>query len=537
MKKLNIFISLLCSSAVLGVASSAIAANYTFEVSTEKPWVDSGTSSTDSQTVRVRSYVPGSNSVTFRNITLYTSTYTSGANALGDVVGTIYSIYGSGHTAWVDPYDGPKRTIIYPDSYVIHTELSVVNDQRIAAGNYYGSGNTFLYDVMYDEYKTLRAPYAAWVRLADLNNQGQIVGMQSSDGGYTRKGFIYDCANGFQSIQLPGASWTIPVKIDDQGNIYGYMTGIADAGYFIAHPDVQDDLSGCQLFPRDDVPPPVEFGNTFTFEMSGDFAQSVKIADFDGRGMNDLLVYHETGKTILYFGEEGFDKKIRYSGNEFFTLSDGVVIDTEWDLNNDGVYDKMKSKDFLGNRVYLSKPDGSFYYVPQKLPAGFLKYADFNGDGLVDLVLFDGAFASISYQLPQSSAPIDPAPAQDTTATTNPVPDTTSTTTTTDPAPAADTTTTTTTVTDPAPAGDSGATTSGAIPAISSDAEKVELELAVAVVNENNVVLTSGQTLWITSDTDITYNDSTGFEAGQDIQFKAWENPDSALIGISVELP
>jgi hypothetical protein len=43
--------------------------------------------------------------------------------------------------------------------------------------------------------------------------------------------------------------------------------------------------------------------------------------------------------------------------------------------------------------------------------------------------------------------------------------------------------------------------------------------------------------LWISTDIDITYNDSTGFEAGQLIQFKAWENPDGALIAIRVELP
>lgn len=88
------------------------------------------------------------------------------------------------------------------------------------------------------------------------------------------------------------------------------MSGIADAAYFIARPDSINNNSGCSLVARDDVAESIYFDNATSFELSGDFATGVKIADFNGGGVNDLLIYHEVGKTILYLGEDGFDNKI-----------------------------------------------------------------------------------------------------------------------------------------------------------------------------------------------------------------------------------
>ena len=45
--------------------------------------------------------MPGSNLITYRNVNIYTATYSSDGNVHGDVVGTMYTIYGSGNTAWV----------------------------------------------------------------------------------------------------------------------------------------------------------------------------------------------------------------------------------------------------------------------------------------------------------------------------------------------------------------------------------------------------------------------------------------------------
>ena len=491
----------------LGISKAVMATSYTFEVSNEQTWAAGGTTSTTTQNITVRSYVPGSNTTTYRNVTIYSSTYASDANALGDTVGTVYNIYGGGDTAWVNLSGIGKATVIYPDYYTMHTLLYAINDQRIAMGTYVllgGVSKGFIYDAIYGQYATIQYPGAAgWSPLLDMNNAGRMIGTYSLDGGYTRSSYTYDCLNGYQDFAIPGATWTIAQQIDDEGNIYGYMTGIADAGYFIAHPVTPEDLSVCQPFPRDDIPPPITFGNPFEFEMGGDSAVTVRVADYDGGGVDDLLIYHEPGVTILYSGESSFDKTTRYS-DYISTLFPEVADPTQWDFNNDGIYDNPIRNNYS---VQLSKPDGSFYYVPQVLPTGGSKaFGDFNGDGLVDVVVFNGAWATVYYQIPDTAPAPDPTTGGSGGSTGG-------------------------------SGTSSGGTTSGDVPAISPDAQTVELARTVDAVNADNVVLGSGQTLWISADTVITYNDSAGFVVGQNIQFKAWENPDGTLIAIKVELP
>jgi hypothetical protein len=130
------------------------AVTYTIELSLDQPWINGGTSSGTTQYVSVRAYVPGSNSVSYRTIPIRTSTYQSEANALGDVVGTVHQIYGSGNQGYVDPYDGPKRTTNYP--YALHTNMIAINDERYAVGNHYPRG--FIYDVIYDHFLDFNVP-------------------------------------------------------------------------------------------------------------------------------------------------------------------------------------------------------------------------------------------------------------------------------------------------------------------------------------------------------------------------------------------
>jgi hypothetical protein len=130
------------------------AVTYTIELSLDQPWISGGTSSGTTQYVSVRSYVPGSNSVSYRTIPIRTSTYQSEANALGDVVGTVHRIYGSGNQGYVDPYDGPKRTTNYP--YALHTNMIAINDERYAVGNHYPRG--FIYDIVYDHFLDFNVP-------------------------------------------------------------------------------------------------------------------------------------------------------------------------------------------------------------------------------------------------------------------------------------------------------------------------------------------------------------------------------------------
>ncbi|MFC1664846.1 hypothetical protein ACFL17_04370 [Pseudomonadota bacterium] len=494
--------------ATLIISNNANATTYDYELSTNQTWADGGSSNTTTNYVTVRAYVPGSNSVTYKTVPIYTPVYTSENNSLGDVVGSVFTIYGSGTTAFVDPYNGPKKTIVYPAVQILHTKLLAINDDRLAVGNYnvlggHAAGRGFIYDVIYNQYTQLVAPNTVWTDIGDINNLGQIVGTSINDDGASRKGFVYDCQNGFESINVPGSSWTVPKKIDDEGNIYGVVSGIAEATYFIARPNTMN-YPSCLLVPREDIADSISFGEGHSFELSGDRALGVKIGDFDGRGINDLLVYHEVGKTILYLGEEGFDNKIKYYGDEFNTLAEGINIETEWDFNNDGLIDDVDSKG-TDNLLYFAKADGSYYYVPQKLQSGSLKFGDLNGDGLVDIATFSGAFASINYQTNQS--PVDPEPV----VVTDPVGE-------------------------PNPVINSGPTVVGDVPAIDSNAIKVELKRIIEDIRENRVLLTSGEVLWFSSESIIKYNDAPSFEVGQKLEFKAWRNPDDSLIAIKVEV-
>lgn len=502
MKKITMRFHL--TAVLFGIMNAPSAANYTYELSAEQPWAEGGSTTTTTNYVTVRSYVPGSNTLTYKSVPVYVSTYISGTNALGDVVGSVYNVYGSGTTAFIDPYNASNKTIIYPAVQILHTELLAINDDRLAIGTYYvlgghDAGKGFIYDADFDQYTELVAPNTEWTYLSDINNSGQVLGTSINNGGATRKGFVYDCAGGFSTVDVPGSSWTVPVKIDDEGNIYGEVSGIADAAYFIARPDFFD-IPSCLLVPRDDIAEPVVFNGGIDFEMSGDSAVGVKIADFDGGGVNDLLIYHEPGKTILYLGEAGFTEKIKYYGDEFNTLAEGIDIATEWDFNNDGWADKVK----LGgneNWLYLSKADSIYHYVPQQLPSGNLRFGDLNGDALVDYVTFNGSFASIVYQVAQGEGFPDPDPIVDPTPVTEP---------------------------DPAIGGD--------VQAIDPSAEKVELSGIIDEVNENSVLLTSGRVLWFNTDTIIKFNDTSGFDVGQKLEFKAWANPDGTLIAIKVEV-
>jgi hypothetical protein len=157
------------------------------------------------------------------------------------------------------------------------------------------------------------------------------------------------------------------------------------------------------------------------------------------------------------------------------------------------------------NFLYIAKDDGSYYYVPQELPTGNLKFGDMDGDGLVDLVKFNGAFASLSYQSSPSTAAPDPIA---------------------DPQPAEE----------PAPATDPGTASGSGVPTVDANAYEVESVDIIAEVGVDSVLLESGETLWFDADTIIKYNDASGLEAGQTLEFKAWANPDGALVGIKVEV-
>ena len=501
--------------ALLSVSTTASAAEYMYELSEVQTWADAGSSTGSTQYTTVRAYVPGSNRINYTTIPIYTSTYSSTANSLGDLVGSVHNIYGTS-PAWVDPYNEAKYSIMYPTYNVMRTRLTAVNDDRLAVGSYIqvgGSSTSFIYDLIYRQYTELKTLSGQSATLADINNIGQVIGSQRiSD---ITVPFVYDCINGFQDFVIPGATSTSVSRIDDQGNIYGRVYGVDEnMTYFVARPDSLTDTSTCSLVPKDDVAKPIAFSGGTNFEMSGDTAQLVKIGDFNHGGVDDIFVYHEMGKYILYIGEDGFKTKIKnfadWNTVEYVT---GVTGATEWDFNNDGLIDKL-----VGNLLYLAKNDGEYYYVPQTLPVGTTAaYGYFNDDDLLDVASFSGAFISIAYQASDVAIEPDPTPVVDPTPVIDPDP-----TPVVDPTPVIDP--------DPTPVADAG------IPAVDANAYKDELIDTIAEIRADSVLLSSGNVLWFNADSIIKLNDATAFEIGQTLEFKAWVNPDGSMVGIKVEV-
>jgi hypothetical protein len=346
-----------------------------------------------------------------------------------------------------------------------------------------------------------------WTSVRDINNKGRIVGLAINVNGATRKGFTYDCERKFEIFDIEGAGWVLLEKVDDDGTFYGTVQGPFEEKYFIARPDSPIPDSMCSLMSRDDVAdPPISFSGTNSFELSGDMVMGVKIGDLDDHGVNDLLIYHELGKTIVYYGPD-FDDKTKYYGNEYDMLQpiDGFVDQAQLDFNNDGLVDKVEVVGYGGNRLYLAKPDGSFYYVPQSLPGGSIEFGDMNGDGLIDLVLFNGAFASVMYQ--------DATGISSPDIGTGDIP--------------ADSGT-----------GDTPADTdTDGIPEMDADAVQVESTSRIQeVLTSASVRLESGEIMWFNAATVIKLNEASSFAAGQLVDYKAWLNPDGNLIGIKVEV-
>jgi hypothetical protein len=76
----------------------------------------------------------------------------------------------------------------------------------------------------------------------------------------------------------------------------------------------------------------------------------------------------------------------------------------------------------------------------------------------------------------------------------------------------------------------------GDVPAIDPNAYKFESADNIEEIREDSVLLSSGLVLWFNSETIIKYNDASGFEVGELLEFKAWANPNGTLVGIKVEV-
>jgi hypothetical protein len=106
----------------------------------------------------------------------------------------------------------------------------------VLGGHAHGRGFIY-YDIIHDQYTDFFAPNTEWTDPGDISNMGQVVGTSINDGGSTRKGFTNDCGNGFETFDIRGASWVLPQKVDEEGNIYGHVSGFNNSEvYFIPRP-------------------------------------------------------------------------------------------------------------------------------------------------------------------------------------------------------------------------------------------------------------------------------------------------------------
>jgi probable HAF family extracellular repeat protein len=218
--------------ALLLFAGTASAQEYTYWLTDTQPWSDSATGTTSSSTVQVRSYTPGSNVITYRNMTISVPNYTTGTNGQGDSVGYAHHTYGIPYRAWVSSYDYGRYNVDFPiNNNYMGTVLSEVNDNRLAAGFYQTTGasrHAVIYDLVYRTWHEVTPGL-----FTDINNNGQAVGYYWNYN-VGKRAFLYAC-EGLVDVNVPGATGTVPMNITDAGVISGSVSGL-DGGYFVAEP-------------------------------------------------------------------------------------------------------------------------------------------------------------------------------------------------------------------------------------------------------------------------------------------------------------
>ena len=141
---------------------------------------------------------------------------------------------------------------------------------------------------------------------------------------------------------------------------------------------------------------------------AGNQPKAVATGDFNGDGKPDLAVAAEADnqvRILLGAGDGGFTQ-----GTPLAVQQPGAVIAQDW--NGDGKTDLAISSDF-GTSIYLGNGDGTFqagaqyakffgdctFHAVQSTAAPCFATADFNGDGIPDLVGADWITGTVSFLL------------------------------------------------------------------------------------------------------------------------------------------
>lgn len=116
-------------------------------------------------------------------------------------------------------------------------------------------------------------------------------------------------------------------------------------------------------------------------------AVDVKAADFNGDGVDDLLVAMENRIGVLLSDGQGGFRSVWQALTRYSNEPECIAVG---DINKDGLPDFVYS-DTYGNTPYLNLGNGSFAPLPSfGLPTGRLAMADLNGDGAADVVVASG---------------------------------------------------------------------------------------------------------------------------------------------------
>ena len=134
------------------------------------------------------------------------------------------------------------------------------------------------------------------------------------------------------------------------------------------------------------------FMDAFQFINAGNAGKTLAIADFDGDNYLDIFLGRWQNTHWVFFGDENcsYTRKIEIIPNidpsGFLKASDSFVLDVE----NDGDLDIILSHGHSVQGLLLTNPgDGNFTFSrPNGFSAvkNFVSGADFNGDGLTDIV-------------------------------------------------------------------------------------------------------------------------------------------------------